>query len=64
MLVISAHSVVCDRTAAWIHGIDVYAWHETEILPPIESSCSAATLHRGDWASRVGAGTRWTMTLC
>ena len=33
----SEHSVICDRTAAWIHGIDVFAWHETEVLPPIES---------------------------
>src|SRR4051794_14766849 len=36
-LVTSEHSVICDRTAAWIHGIDVFAWHETEVLPPIES---------------------------
>lgn len=36
-LVISEHSVVCDRTAAWIHGVEVFAWHETEVLPPIES---------------------------
>ena len=32
-LVTSEHSVICDRTAAWIHGIDVFAWHETEVLP-------------------------------
>ncbi len=36
-LVISEHSVICDRTAAWIHGVEVFAWHETEVLPPIES---------------------------
>jgi hypothetical protein len=36
-LVTSEHSVICDRTAAWIHGIEVFAWHETEVLPPIES---------------------------
>ena len=36
-LVTSEHSVICDRTAAWIYGIDVFAWHETEVLPPIES---------------------------
>lgn len=36
-LVTSAHSVICDQTAAWIHGIDVFAWHETEVFPPIES---------------------------
>ena len=36
-LVTSEHAVVCDRTAAWIHGIEVFEWHETEVLPPIES---------------------------
>lgn len=36
-LVISEHSVVCDRTAAWLHGINVLAFHELEILPPIET---------------------------
>ncbi|MCW2781195.1 MAG: hypothetical protein JWR35_1644 [Marmoricola sp.] len=36
-LVISEHSVACDRTAAWIHGVDVVAYRETEILPPLET---------------------------
>ncbi|MCW2759463.1 MAG: hypothetical protein JWO46_3209 [Nocardioidaceae bacterium] len=37
-LVLSRHTVVRDRTAAWLHGIDVFDYHETEILPPLETS--------------------------
>ena len=56
-LVTSEHSVICDRTAAWIHGIDVFAWHETEVLPPIESyvlrhHASTASRRRGGRQSR------------
>ena len=36
-LVIRPGSVVRDRTAAWLHGIDVLAHHELEILPPVET---------------------------
>jgi hypothetical protein len=36
-LVVSPHSVVCDRTAAWLHGIDVFGFGDLEILPPIET---------------------------
>jgi hypothetical protein len=36
-LVISDQAIVCDRTAAWIHGVDVFAWHEHEVLPPLET---------------------------
>lgn len=36
-LVMSPHSVLCDRTAAWIHGLDVYRYAELETLPPLES---------------------------
>ena len=42
----------CDRTAAWIHGIDVLGLAEHEILPPIET-CVLPT----GWATRT-AGTR------
>jgi hypothetical protein len=35
-LVTSPHSVVCDRTAAWLHGVDTLAFHEFGILPPLE----------------------------
>jgi hypothetical protein len=28
--------VVCGRTAAWVHGVDVFAFWELELLPPIE----------------------------
>lgn len=36
-LVISPFAVVCDRTAAWLHGVDVLAYPELEILPPLET---------------------------
>lgn len=34
--VVSPGQVVCDRTAAWVHGIDVLAFGEHDILPPVE----------------------------
>jgi len=36
-LVISPHAVVCDRTAAWLLGVDTFAYRELEILPPLET---------------------------
>lgn len=36
-LVMSPHSVLCDRTAAWIHGIDVFRYAELETVPALES---------------------------
>jgi very-short-patch-repair endonuclease len=36
-LVISPHAVLCDRTAAWVLGVDVHAYRELDVLPPIES---------------------------
>jgi hypothetical protein len=36
-LVTSAHVVICDRTAAWIWGVDVFDYRELEILPPLET---------------------------
>jgi len=36
-LVISAHSVVCDRTAAWIWGVDCFGYAELDGTPPVES---------------------------
>jgi hypothetical protein len=36
-LVVSGAAVLCDRTAAWIHGIDVL-WHaEHDVVPPLET---------------------------
>lgn len=31
------HSVLCDRTAAWIHGIDVFRNAEHDAVPPLET---------------------------
>lgn len=36
-MVVSPHSVVCDRTAAWLHGIDVFGYGDLEVLPPVET---------------------------
>jgi hypothetical protein len=36
-LVISPHSVVCDRTASWLLGHEAYRFHELDVVPPIES---------------------------
>jgi hypothetical protein len=35
--VLSVDSVITDRTAAWIHGVDVFVHAEHEVLPPVES---------------------------
>jgi hypothetical protein len=36
-LVISSASVACDRTAAWIWGVDVYGVRELDEVPPVET---------------------------
>jgi hypothetical protein len=36
-LVVAPGSVVRDRTAAWIHGVDVFTHTEHELLPPVET---------------------------
>jgi len=36
-LVMNEHSVLCDRTAAWIHGIDVLRYAELDVTPPLET---------------------------
>jgi hypothetical protein len=36
-LVTSDHVVICDRTAAWIWGVDVFDYRELEVLPPLET---------------------------
>lgn len=36
-LVTSPYEIVCDRTAAWLHGIDVFGYGDTEVLPDIET---------------------------
>jgi hypothetical protein len=36
-LLVSPTTVLCDRTAAWLHGIDVFRWPEHDLLPPLDS---------------------------
>ena len=35
--VISPFAVACDRTAAWLHCVDVMDYHELDVLPPLET---------------------------
>ncbi|GAB3790523.1 DUF559 domain-containing protein [Nocardioides ungokensis] len=37
LLVISKHSVLCDRSAAWLHGADVHPFRERDVGPRLES---------------------------
>ncbi|GAB3199980.1 hypothetical protein GCM10027062_18120 [Nocardioides hungaricus] len=67
-LVVSPHSVLCDRTAAWVLGCDVHDYRELDALPPIESyvlrghdptdrpECDGGTrdLRPGDWCEVDG----------
>lgn len=36
-LVMRPFTVVCDRTSAWLHGVDTFEFRELEILPPLET---------------------------
>lgn len=36
-LVAGPFAVLCDRTAAWLHGVDTFEFRELEILPPLET---------------------------
>ncbi len=42
-LVIPRGVIACDRSASWLHGIDVHTWAEQDLLPPVE-----ACVLRGD----------------
>lgn len=36
-LVMNPHTVVCDRTAAWLYGIDLLQYRELDVLPPVDT---------------------------
>jgi hypothetical protein len=36
-LVLSPVAVACDRTAAWLWGVDTFEYRELEVIPPVES---------------------------
>ncbi len=55
-LVISDHAVVCDRTAAWIWGVECHAYAELDGTPPLESSVLRG--HRATERPEVRGGTR------
>ncbi len=35
-LAMPPHTIVCDRTAAWLHGVDAFDFAELEWLPPVD----------------------------
>ncbi|HWJ83116.1 MAG TPA: type IV toxin-antitoxin system AbiEi family antitoxin domain-containing protein [Nocardioides sp.] len=39
-LVVRPHQVVCDRTAAWLWGIDVLPWSDHDVLPAVETAAT------------------------
>lgn len=49
-LVAPPHHVVCDRTAAWIHGVDIFLGSELDVLPPVDT-CSVGA---GKASTRAG----------
>ena len=55
-LVISQHSVVCDRTAAWIWGVDCFRWRELDVAPPLESVTRRG--HRASARAGIRGGER------
>jgi hypothetical protein len=55
-LVISPHSVVCDRTAAWIWGVDCHEFRELDGYPPLETYVLSG--HRATDRAEVAGGTR------
>lgn len=46
-LVMRPHHVLCDRTAAWVHGIDVFRYCELDLLPPLETFALRGTSRSG-----------------
>lgn len=54
--VVSPHHVICDRTAAWLHGVDTFALGERARIPPVETC--ALPGHRPTRLSGADARTR------
>ena len=58
-LVVVPGAVFVDRTAAWLHGVDVFDYRELEVLPPVECVVLRDRLaHRTARVRRRGAGPR------
>ena len=55
-LVVSKHSVVCDRTAAWVWGVDTWQYAELDVLPPLETYVLRG--HRATNRPECAGGTR------
>ena len=55
-LVMSPHSVVCDRTAAWIWGVECFMLRELDVVPPLETFTLRG--HRAPNREQVRGGER------
>jgi len=55
-LVVGASSVMCDRTAAWIHGVECFDLQELDGVPPVESYVLRG--RRATSRPQCGGGTR------
>ncbi|RYP81650.1 hypothetical protein EKO23_23235 [Nocardioides guangzhouensis] len=55
-LVVGAGSVICDRTAAWIHGVECFDFQELDGVPPVESYVLRG--RRATDRPQCGGGTR------
>lgn len=55
-LVVSSHTVICDRTAAWILGVDAFRFAELDVMPPLDTyvlrGCRATDRPECDGGSR------------
>jgi hypothetical protein len=60
-LVISAHALVCDRTAAWIWGVDCFQYRELDVVPPLELRTLRG--HRASARSNIRGGQRDLLTV-
>lgn len=49
----SEHTIFCDRTAAWLHGVDVFDYTELEVLPALDCVVPAGR-HRVQRACCLG----------
>lgn len=55
-LVVSPHTVICDRTAAWVLGVDVFRYAELDVMAPLENYVIRG--HRATERPECDGGTR------
>jgi very-short-patch-repair endonuclease len=55
-LVVSPHAVLCDRTAAWIWGVDCFRYRELDVVPALDAFTFRG--HRAPQRQQVRGGER------